>query len=225
MMSGEGLVFALAVPAAPAVRWLSALIPAAAAVAAAILPAAPTLAAFFALWLAAEELQIVTDNLQFAPFLTAGFVVPGVELKAPFDEKRTAFPEVFASDFRDAPPQSHVHEKNLFPLLAGFCRVVAVDRHSDFAEWGALWRLFQFGIASAITHQHDFIEARHKNSDTRGNIEKVQVTGETGVLEAIIVGHFADRREVARQDDGLLFGRQFDFEDDEAGMGFEDVDL
>ena len=64
------------------------------------------------------------DDLELVPLLAGGFVFPGIELEAAFDEDGPAFLEIFAGDFRRPSPNGDVDESDFFAFLAVLAGVV-----------------------------------------------------------------------------------------------------
>jgi hypothetical protein len=99
---------------------------------------------------AAEQLQVLADNLEFGAFLAGLFVVPGVQLEVTLNEGRITLLEILLGYFRRASPERNIHEGCFLFLLALVVCPCAIYCESKVSNGGSLGRLTNVGIASEI---------------------------------------------------------------------------
>src|ERR671920_358244 len=104
---------------------------------------------------AAEELDVVGDDIDLAP-LGAVLGLPGTVLQAPFEEDGVALLLVVGDGLAELAPGGDVEEVD---FLAA--RPHPVDREPERAYGYAVVGKTQFGIPRQITGQYDTIEADH----------------------------------------------------------------
>jgi hypothetical protein len=95
-------------------------------------------------------LKIFSDDPEFGPFLAGLSVLPGIELKSPFNEHRAPFTQVLLRDLGKPIPEDHVNEDGFLMLLA-ILSPGAIDRQTKLNDWRSLRRVTKFGIAGAIS--------------------------------------------------------------------------
>src|SRR5438876_9104167 len=110
---------------------------------------------------AAKQLHRFADHAQFAPLLSALFVVPGVQLETAFDKNRPAFFQIFASDFCEPRPENDVDIRDFFAFFAAVEGVLTINSNAEVANGAAFGGITHFGIARQISEENDFIKTGH----------------------------------------------------------------
>ena len=99
---------------------------------------------------AAEQLKVLSDNLEFGAFLAGLFVVPGVQLEVALNEGGITLLEVLLGYFRRASPERNVHEGCFLFLLAFVVCPCAIYCESKVSNGGSLGCVTNVGIPSKI---------------------------------------------------------------------------
>src|SRR5690606_28032334 len=104
---------------------------------------------------AAEELEVLEDNLQLAALLAGGLVVPLVETETALDEEGASLGAVFADEFALFTPGFDIDEGGLLASLAALVLEGARDGEAELADGGALGRDADFGVAGQVADEKD----------------------------------------------------------------------
>lgn len=82
----------------------------------------------------AEELDMVSHDLEFRPVLTALFILPGLELQPALDKNAAALLQILRGVFSVSPPEGNVDEGNFLLLLAVFILPDPIEGETKFGD-------------------------------------------------------------------------------------------
>src|SRR4029077_2071567 len=109
----------------------------------------------------AEQLHVVGYHAETRSLLPGLLVVPRVHLQPPFDENRSAFFQVLASDLRCSSPEGDIDKRDFLALFAAIGRVSPIHRYAEIADGAAFGGVTHFRITCDISKQKNFVEVRH----------------------------------------------------------------
>ena len=104
-------------------------------------------------------MDAVGADAEAATLLSGGFVFPGVEDEASFNEDGAAFGEVLAAVFGDFAPDGDVHEgDHLAGLPGGAATELLADGQAELGDGFAGGGLAHVGVPREVAHEEDFVE-------------------------------------------------------------------
>lgn len=110
---------------------------------------------------AAEELHAFAHDTEAGALLASLLVLPGVHLQTAFNEHRSAFVQILASQLCEFRPQDDIDKSDLLDLFTALGAVNAVHRETDVADGAAFGRVAHLGVAGEVADEHDFVVGGH----------------------------------------------------------------
>lgn len=104
-----------------------------------------------------KELEVFSDDFEFAAFFSRFFIVPRIHLKAAFDVNAAAFVEVLLGKVGLPAPEGDIDEDGFFLLLVLLVGPDTVDGQRDVGNMGSARGVTAIRVSGEIADEHDFV--------------------------------------------------------------------